>query len=85
MKFINMEEHFLTAALRQAWNAIGLGAPDLNMAFHFRLDSESPPCAHVARTGRQRPVLRMDGQLRFRKWSGDATARPPSREAPAFG
>jgi len=28
MRLIGIEEHFLTAEVRQAWNAIGLEAPD---------------------------------------------------------
>ncbi|MDN7439392.1 amidohydrolase family protein [Burkholderia cepacia] len=34
MKLIGIEEHFLTAEIRQAWDAIGLEATDPSMAFH---------------------------------------------------
>ena len=34
MKLIGIEEHFLTAEIRDAWNAIGLGATDPSVAFH---------------------------------------------------
>jgi uncharacterized protein len=34
MKLIGIEEHFLTAEIREAWNAIGLDAVDPSMAFH---------------------------------------------------
>ena len=34
MKLIGIEEHFLTAEIRQAWEAIGLDAVDPSVAFH---------------------------------------------------
>lgn len=34
MKLIGIEEHFLTAEARNAWNAIGLDAVDTSVAFH---------------------------------------------------
>lgn len=34
MKLIGIEEHFLTAEVRNAWNAIGLDAVDPSVAFH---------------------------------------------------
>jgi predicted TIM-barrel fold metal-dependent hydrolase len=34
MKLIGMEEHFLTAEVRHAWDAIGLNAVDPSVAFH---------------------------------------------------
>ncbi len=34
MKLIGIEEHFLTAEIHRAWNAIGLDAVDPSMAFH---------------------------------------------------
>lgn len=34
MKLIGIEEHFLTAEIRQAWNAVGLDAVDPSVAFH---------------------------------------------------
>lgn len=34
MKLIGIEEHFLTAEIRQAWDAIGLDATDPSVAFH---------------------------------------------------
>lgn len=34
MKLIGIEEHFLTAEIREAWNAIGLAAVDPSVAFH---------------------------------------------------
>jgi uncharacterized protein len=34
MKLIGIEEHFLTAEIREAWNAIGLDAVDPSVAFH---------------------------------------------------
>jgi hypothetical protein len=34
MKLIGIEEHFLTAEVREAWNAIGLDAVDPSVAFH---------------------------------------------------
>jgi predicted TIM-barrel fold metal-dependent hydrolase len=34
MKLIGIEEHFLTAAIRDAWSAIGLDAVDPSVAFH---------------------------------------------------
>jgi hypothetical protein len=37
MKLIGIEEHFLTAEIREAWNAIGLDAVDPSVAFHSGL------------------------------------------------
>ena len=34
MRLIGIEEHFITPAVRDAWNAIGLGARDPGAAFH---------------------------------------------------
>jgi hypothetical protein len=34
MKLIGIEEHFLTAEIRDSWNAIGLDATDPSVAFH---------------------------------------------------
>lgn len=34
MKLIGIEEHFLTAEIRDAWNAIGLEAVDPSVGFH---------------------------------------------------
>jgi predicted TIM-barrel fold metal-dependent hydrolase len=34
MKLIGIEEHFLTAEIREAWRAIGLDATDPSVAFH---------------------------------------------------
>jgi predicted TIM-barrel fold metal-dependent hydrolase len=34
MKLIGIEEHFLTAEIREAWDAINLGATDPSVAFH---------------------------------------------------
>ncbi len=34
MKLIGIEEHFLTADIREAWDAIGLDATDPSVAFH---------------------------------------------------
>ena len=34
MKLIGIEEHFLTAEIREAWSAIGLDAVDPSVAFH---------------------------------------------------
>jgi hypothetical protein len=34
-KEMELEEHFLTAEVRQAWNAIGLEASDPSVAFDF--------------------------------------------------
>jgi predicted TIM-barrel fold metal-dependent hydrolase len=34
VKLIGVEEHFLTAEIREAWNAIGLDAVDPSVAFH---------------------------------------------------
>ena len=34
MTLIGIEEHFLTAEIREAWNAIGLDAVDPSVAFH---------------------------------------------------
>ncbi len=34
MKLIGIEEHFLTSDVRDAWNAIDLGATDPSVAFH---------------------------------------------------
>ena len=34
MKLIGIEEHFLTTQVRDAWDAIGLGANDPSVAFH---------------------------------------------------
>lgn len=34
MKIIGIEEHFLTAEIREAWGAIGLDATDPSVAFH---------------------------------------------------
>jgi len=34
VKLIGIEEHFLTAEIRQAWEAIGLDAVDPSVAFH---------------------------------------------------
>jgi uncharacterized protein len=34
MKLIGIEEHFLTPDIRDAWNAINLGATDPSVAFH---------------------------------------------------
>jgi predicted TIM-barrel fold metal-dependent hydrolase len=34
VKLIGIEEHFLTAEIREAWNAIGLDAVDPSVAFH---------------------------------------------------
>ncbi|MGX4772397.1 amidohydrolase family protein [Bradyrhizobium guangdongense] len=34
MKLIGVEEHFLTAEIRQRWDAIGLDAVDPGVAFH---------------------------------------------------
>lgn len=34
MKLIGIEEHFLTAEIRDAWSAIGLAATDPSVAFH---------------------------------------------------
>ena len=34
MKLIGVEEHFLTAEVRQRWDAIGLDAVDPGVAFH---------------------------------------------------
>jgi predicted TIM-barrel fold metal-dependent hydrolase len=37
VKLIGIEEHFLTAEIRQAWNAIGLNSVDPSVAFHSGL------------------------------------------------
>ncbi|MBB3938362.1 hypothetical protein SAMN05216566_1603, partial [Aureimonas phyllosphaerae] len=34
MKLIGIEEHILTPAIRDAWQAIGLEAADPSVAFH---------------------------------------------------
>jgi hypothetical protein len=34
VKLIGIEEHFLTAEIRDAWSAIGLDAVDPSVAFH---------------------------------------------------
>ncbi len=34
MKLIGIEEHFLTAEIHEAWDAIGLDATDPSVAFH---------------------------------------------------
>ncbi len=34
MKLIGIEEHFLTAEIRDAWNSIGLDATDPSVEFH---------------------------------------------------
>ena len=34
MKLIGIEEHFLTAEIRDAWRAVGLDATDPSVAFH---------------------------------------------------
>ena len=34
MTLIGIEEHFLTAEIREAWNALGLDAVDPSVAFH---------------------------------------------------
>jgi hypothetical protein len=34
MKLIGIEEHYLTADVRDAWDAIGLAATDPSVAFH---------------------------------------------------
>jgi hypothetical protein len=36
MTLIGIEEHFLTAEIRDAWNAAGLDAVDPSVAFHSR-------------------------------------------------
>ncbi len=49
MKLIGIEEHFLMAEVRDAWNAIGLASIDPSVAIHRRISGEPArqDCSHT--------------------------------------
>jgi uncharacterized protein len=74
MRLIGIEEHFLTGEVREAWNAIGLEASDLSVAFQSGtiekrlLDLAELRLALMDESGLDvhRPVEMRDASLRLR-------------------
>jgi hypothetical protein len=56
MKLIGIEEHFLTAEVRDAWHALGLAAVDPSVAYHSGVIED-----RLLDLAEQRLVLGRDG------------------------